>query len=39
MTAEDFTNLHLQYLSTQAAGELPDTIEHQCANWATCCKR
>ena len=27
MTAEDFTNLHLQYLSTQAEGELPATIE------------
>ena len=26
MTAEDFTNLHLQYLSTQAEGELPATI-------------
>ena len=28
MTANDFTNLHLQYLSTQAEGEIPATIEH-----------
>ena len=32
MTAEDFTNLHLQYLSTQAEGELPATIEHDFHN-------
>ena len=32
MTANDFTNLHLQYLSTQAEGELPATIEHDFHN-------
>lgn len=28
MKATDFTNIHLQYLSTQAEGELPASIEH-----------
>ncbi len=28
MTASDFTNLHLQYKSTQAEGEVPAVIEH-----------
>lgn len=28
MTAADFTNLHLQYKSQQAEGEVPAAIEH-----------
>ena len=32
MTASDFTNLHLQYLSTQAEGEVPVAIEHDFHN-------
>ena len=28
MTASDFTNLHLQYKSAQADGEVPAVIEH-----------
>ena len=28
MTAADFTNLHLQYKSEQAEGEVPAAIEH-----------
>ena len=28
MTANDFTNLHLQYLSTQAEGELPANLSN-----------
>lgn len=32
MTAADFTNLHLQYKSEQAEGELPATIEHDFAD-------
>lgn len=32
MTAADFTNLHLQYKSTRAAGEVPAVIEHDFAD-------
>ena len=32
MTAADFTNLHLQYKSTQAEGEVPAVIEHDFAD-------
>ncbi|WP_303913376.1 hypothetical protein [Subdoligranulum variabile] len=32
MTAADFTNLHLQYKSEQAEGEVPATIEHDFAD-------
>lgn len=28
MTAADFTNIHLQYKSEQAEGEVPAAIEH-----------
>lgn len=31
MTAADFTNLHLQYKSTRAEGEVPAVIEHNFA--------
>jgi len=32
MTAADFTNLHLQYQSEQAEGEVPAAIEHDFAD-------
>ena len=32
MTAADFTNLHLQYKSAQAEGEVPAVIEHDFAD-------
>lgn len=32
MTAADFTNLHLQYKSEQAEGEVSTTIEHDFAD-------